>query len=708
MPAGLGETEIGDGCAAEADPLNTTPHDPGSGQRRYGAAEGGIRWSGGVLLVGLGAVLVLLLSPYLALLPFVGSFPSEDVREPLPGAAFVETLCLPERSDPGTGPRAAPSPPALTVEQGLAPMATGLFEKSSSVYFSERSGKLIALDRVDEEDQEKLLMLENRRSVSRENLSRFLEESDRYYPVCEAPRTYRGFTEAYWATKGASVLHHWVHLYEGGLGGSVHAQYGYAIPWGVRSALEWSSSLGPTSFVRLSWLVFALCGVAYVAIFLHLFRDHPRLALAALLLKVFLFTKIGAFALLLAPGFHWYRELVLIALPAIVLSTVSRSSAVGLRRALPRYIAAGAALLLCFLVEPTFFVVAVICAALAVLWGNSQAIANHIRANRRYFLVALVVLAGVGLVFVALQSSNLAYIAQKLRGDDLVVPAAKYVWRTRAVCVVAIGFLLVLRGRPQNFLQGYFTLVALFASLYYFVTPDAFHFYKFAEYAVPAGAALAAFVVDRYGGWVRSHVTLPRSLLTGATAVAFVVLAQMVAGNLRANPAPPERRIKDSAGVPYFTAASFTINGRVIQANMSEGLAEHLRAFPASTRFDFMVSPFDKYVTFLYDRTNGFSAPDFFSWLDSSDKLERALRLTARSERPVLVLLDEASLDVDTRFAIQEAHPSLGGLQLASKLNLKARLRASDLASELMARCESVGIPGAKSGWRLLRCGHGE
>ena len=62
--------------------------------------------------------------------------------------------------------------------------------------------------------------------------------------------------------------------------------------------------------------------------------------------------------------------------------------------------------------------------------------------------------------------------------------------------------------------------------------------------------------------------------------------------------------------MPYFRAASFTINGRVIRANMSEPLAEHLRAFPASTRFDFMLSPFDKYVTFLYDRTNGFSAPD--------------------------------------------------------------------------------------------------
>ena len=79
--------------------------------------------------------------------------------------------------------------------------------------------------------------------------------------------------------------------------------------------------------------------------------------------------------------------------------------------------------------------------------------------------------------------------------------------------------------------------------------------------------------------------------------------------------------------------------------------------------------------------------------------------MTARSYRPVLVLVDEAILDVDTRLGIQESHPEIGRLHLASKLNLKARLRASDLAAELMARCEVDESPGERKGWRLLRCG---
>ncbi len=51
------------------------------------------------------------------------------------------------------------------------------------------------------------------------------------------------------------------------------------------------------------------------------------------------------------------------------------------------------------------------------------------------------------------------------------------------------------------------------------------------------------------------------------------MLAAMAAGNLRARPVQVERRLKDSFGVLYFRAASFTINGRVIRANMSEPLA---------------------------------------------------------------------------------------------------------------------------------------
>ena len=83
------------------------------------------------------------------------------------------------------------------------------------------------------------------------------------------------------------------------------------------SILQWSSSLGPTSFVRLSWLVFAACGLGYFAVFLHVFRDHPRLAVAALLLKVFFFTNARRVRARARPRVPLDRELVLVAVPAL-------------------------------------------------------------------------------------------------------------------------------------------------------------------------------------------------------------------------------------------------------------------------------------------------------------------------------------------------------------------------------------------------------
>lgn len=671
--------------------MGTTRQEPRSGRRRLLVA-GGI------------AVALLFLAPYVALFPLVGAFPAEDVRESLPGTALGAMLCVPAQGDAA----ARPSPPTLAVDRGQAPAAAELLERSTSIYASGRSGALVALDTIDAGDERRLWTLAARGAFSGERLISFLQEAARYYPRCEAPPTDRGVTEAYWAAKGAAVLHHWLFLYEGSLSGNVHAQYGYAIPWTVREILAAASSLGPTSFVRLAWVVLAACGVAYVALFLHVFRGHPRLALLALVLKFFFFSKMGAFGLLLAPGFHWQRELVLLAVPTLLLAGASSGSAAGPSRRWRRRIAAGAALLLCFLAEPTFFLVAASCAAAAALWGNTRAIAGWARAHRRASLLLLALGAAAAVAVLALQASNLAYVAQKLRGDELVVPAGEYVWQLLAVCAAAAGFLAVLRGRPERVLDGAFALVALSASLYYFVTPDLFHFYKFAEYAVPFGVALAASVVERYGAWARSRVARPARWQAAATTVGAAALALAAARDLGPRPeAYWERRIEDASGAPYFQAASYTIGGRVIRADLSERLARHLRAFPASARFDFLVSPFDKYVTFLYDRTNGFGAPDLVGWLDSAGKLERAVRSTAASERPVRVLLDEASLEVDPRLGIQRANLVVGPLHVASKINLKARLRASELAAELLARCAVDDDPAVRGGWRLLRCGPG-
>src|ERR1019366_3555419 len=117
---------------------------------------------------------------------------------------------------------------------------------------------------------------------------------------------------------------------------------------------------------------------------------------------------------------------------------------------------------------------------------------------------------------------------------------------------------------------------------------------------------------------------------------------------------------------------------RMIDADISADLAQHLQAFPDSAPADFILSPYDKYVGFLYDRRNGFADPDFIAWLDSNERAKEAIRLMAKKPKPFYVLIDDAVMRADPRLGIKAQDTLLGTLHIASKINLKNRLRAAD------------------------------
>ncbi|MGA7802126.1 MAG: hypothetical protein WCC36_15080, partial [Gammaproteobacteria bacterium] len=155
---------------------------------------------------------------------------------------------------------------------------------------------------------------------------------------------------------------------------------------------------------------------------------------------------------------------------------------------------------------------------------------------------------------------------------------------------------------------------------------------------------------------------------------------------------------------PYFRAKDYSINNRLIRADMSKSLAEHLRRFPKQQHFKYIVSPYDKYVTFLYDRENGFDSPDLVAWLDSSEKVVEAIHMIMQSKTPADVLIDPAITYVDTRIGIKESHAVLGALDMGSKLNIKGRLRAAEVGRALLKGCRRVDDLKGED-WIHLRCG---
>jgi hypothetical protein len=660
--------------------------------------------------IALAAITILFLVPYVKFFPYVGSFPSENLSDALPGSHFSNTLCISDTIlNQSTSTQQAKivnsklltDAPALKI---LRPtdFQADIFENSNSIYYLGNREAIIALDIVDTADINMLKAQALQGVFSPRDLEIFLGDATAYYAPCNAPRVDTGVAEGYWASKGASVLHHWAHLYESNLSGRVHSQYGYLVSWIAHKTLDWNSAQGPTNFVRLAWVIYAVCGLAYIAIFIYMFHEHPQLALAALLIKLFFLSNIGSFMLVLAPGYHWFRELVILAVPMIVLVSVHHYSVTKVMHRAFLLIATGILLAVCYLVDPVFFLIAIFSAIFSWLWNNWHIISDYHKQNRIQLVfissIVIAVLIGVALF----QYSNLQYVADKLLNAS--IDFGKYSKRVVLTCFIALLFLIFARPLRNRFLAGYFSFVTLLLSLYYFITPDSFHFYKFAEYSVPFWVVAIAFLQKRYSTWFKTHFYAIQPKLYRSLPLGFILLASITLSNFTSLPISWEFRLTDSSGEPYFKSSTYNINNRLIKADISEKLASHLRSFPNSASADFILSPFDKYLAFIYDRSNGLGTPDLIASLDTNEKMKNALERISQHSSSPYILLDRSILHVDTRLGIKQNNPVLGLQHAASKLNLKARLRAAELATNILSLCTVTYKDKAEMGWDILRC----
>lgn len=76
---------------------------------------------------------------------------------------------------------------------------------------------------------------------------------------------------------------------------------------------------GPTAFVKVAWILFGIIGVAYILLLHLLFPENPFIVTIALLFKIFLFLSLGQFYMLLAPGYHWFRDIIIILIPYLTI-----------------------------------------------------------------------------------------------------------------------------------------------------------------------------------------------------------------------------------------------------------------------------------------------------------------------------------------------------------------------------------------------------
>ena len=671
--------------------------------------DGGLSFSVSPSVAALSAALLFLI-PYFRYHPYVGHFPAEavDPRFVAPGSSLLNALCIEaSAADPAKrDSKAAVAPPVVTLSKPLGLQDRKAVAALPSVYYSHERAELIAIDRLKDADQRALQRLADKERLSPEAVRRLAADAETYYKDC-APSSGQGSFEGYWAAKGTSVLHHWAHLYDGAFsdGKPAHAQYGFLVPRVANWILMRTDRLGPTHFVQTAWVLFAVIGCIYILLFAYLFRSHPALCFLALLYKVHLFVKLGAFGLLLAPGYHWTRDLVLL-LPAALMQFYTASpSGHWIRR--PRTLAATVGLTATFLylLDPLFALVAAFsgCTAYAILRAREGS--SWPRFSRRALAGVVLTMALVALFVIATRYSHLVYVVRNLvLGDQTGIQFhPKHVTIIGSIVLLAIATLALSFRRDATMPRTYLSMVAVITPVYYFITPDDPHYYKYLEYNIPflvSLAAAAAIAVRRFTpSWptvnsIAKRIAAPL-LLAALTAFALVRLA--------ANIKESDLSIQDADGAIFFRTEPHRINGRLIDANMSEELVRHLQAFPGDARFDFLISGFDKYVIFLFDRKNGFDAPDFLAWLDSDERLAQVQQTIFNASAPVSILLDASIYRVDLRQGILSGHRALGHTTQVSKLNTKARLRALQLAEAIAARCRQTSAYGPDH-WLAFEC----
>ena len=584
---------------------------------------------------------------------------------------------------------------ALTVDQPLKSSDLNALSTSQSLFYSDIDRKVYMIDQLKPDDERELKFLAFYHNLDRSDVARAIRL--RKGASCQVPASDRGITEAYWAGKGTAVLHHWSYLYDSSFsdGRPVHAQYGSLVSRVSRAIATSAHMAGPTGFVRTAWLVYLAVGCLYLAFYFSVFRGNLLIAAVGAAWQFSTFASIGLFSIILAPGYHWSRELAMILAP-VCIALWSRSG-IG-RLAMSIVLVLGMAGL-GYALDPTFVLIAAACVVVSyVIYYQTEIRSWFSRKPLQASLGVFAIVLVVGAVGYA-DLSNLSYVFANIMSfasTALNQPSRMTALYTN-VGVAALGLILASRKWVSP-IVAYFCVLSVIVYAFFLITPDEFHFAKYVEYVVPMYVALfiSADTYLRTHGWYAKLNVVVRPALMISTVILLVRGLQLAT----ASPPYYQLRMVDSLGSPYFASRQVQINGRLIDANINEATVARLEAFPSSEPAAYLISPLDKYVEMLYDRHNGFDSVDFTAWLDNDGKMRSVAEKIMRKHASVVI--DSQAITAHPDAGISDSNRILGTVNFPSVLNVESRIREAELTAILIAACR-VSTP-IDAFWLVVRC----
>ncbi len=632
----------------------------------------------------------------------VGKFPAEDMVNIQSTSLISSTYC--------TSSQLNLDPIKLKLNRNLNQEELKMIEKAPELILKRSSNEIYVLDIPSKKTESALVVYFKNGTINLQEFNKVFLDKKKFKPYCPNKNFLLDLTEGYWAGKGTSVIHHWAHLFSP-LDNitNLSSQYGSLVSFTSFSLWKIYDGIKIKRLIELAWWMYFIIGVLYIYLFILYFKKELASASFFMALKITLFYKIGSLAIFTAPGFHWSRELCLIA-PVIIFNQYMQIDKNKLSTPKKIFLCAFLLLLSFLLIslDSFFSLISIFLIILSSVIINYEELLRWFKKfNKKYlyfFTIVFVLFASYFLISMMFQ--NFSYIISLqpsfFRALDVSADNARYSLLTILSGLIFL-FYLKHKNQKDKFPAYYFSLTTIITSLYFFITPDNFHFYKSQEFAMPFYLLVFLEAKNYFKRFSRENHFQNLLKNIGFLLLIFIAIFLVFSLFKFTKPSMQQEIVFNSYGNKFYSnAKKFQINGKEIEANLSDEAAMHLNNFQKVTgKYDFVLSPFDKYILFLYEKNNGFSRPDFISSLTHSE-LDQVLDKFSNMTN-FKIVIDDYIFDLSYNARLLSSHMRLGYLSRGHTTALQARIHAEDFGYYLINSCtkqENESIPG----WGVYVC----
>lgn len=581
-------------------------------------------------------------------------------------------------------------------------------------WISANAGKAHFVEIIQKDTYLTSIQLIERGYVTKSSMELLEKQTKNFYSRCPtiSKNEKLAVTEYFWATEGRSSVHHWVHFYEGAiLGTAMRAQYGVILPALTRAISSFMPGDGPTQYISVAWTLFYLSALSYCFLLLYIFKENPATVIVFLFIKIILFINLGDFIIFTAPGTHWFRELNF-----LLIYIISNYYIFFEKKCRYHSVPILLLFLLTLLLDPMsgFFGWTAVFLSYAInLYKN-----NQIKITEKNIITSVAIFIFLIIIFIV-YNDNAQYffsmVSNNVFSNNLSDQKIRYLLLNGLILFLMVIFYL---QNKLNYKYIYFAFLGNISIIYYLMTPDWVHYYKYLEYVI---IFYMCFFIFSYNliisninkfSWLNINVINflnDRSIkflkLTLLVIVFLIILSHLIKFN-KINNESPLTVLYGADGHIFFDSYNYTINGKKISANISRGLADHLDKYPSKIGNNFIVSNFDKYLLFLYNKKNNFGYIDLRTQVVDDGKMNKIISAIKNNGGKFIV--DQKNFKINPEYGPKISGDSIliegnGQYFLGPYNSIKSQLRMAKISEYIHNNC-SLNYYESNNDWYVYNC----